>query len=240
MYDIISIIVWEPPTVIQTSRLLASITIERTSILLGQQTPRSERRQFLYTAVRHSVARTSTQALANQRPQLQLHLQLARTQPSRNGIKYGPSATRSSVHQFQYDQQSVRIGSTISSSALGGSSSRQQPPLAWAAALRTIDSRPYLRRQHAACSNAMHRRPPTLPALRPGAAVRLPADTDRVENSATPKRPFSGPLNQALFSNISTGSSITSGRHHTGSRRHLQPATHGLPQRRLQLQIRPF
>jgi hypothetical protein len=59
---------WEPPTVIQTSRLLASIaviqtakllapiTVERTSILLGQQTPRSERRQFLYTAVRHSVA----------------------------------------------------------------------------------------------------------------------------------------------------------------------------------------
>jgi hypothetical protein len=33
-----------------------SITVERTSILLGQQTPRGKRRQFLYTAVRHSVA----------------------------------------------------------------------------------------------------------------------------------------------------------------------------------------
>jgi hypothetical protein len=36
--------VWEPPTFIQTSKLL------------GQQTLRSERRQFLYTAVCHSVA----------------------------------------------------------------------------------------------------------------------------------------------------------------------------------------
>jgi hypothetical protein len=107
---------WEPPTVIQTSRLLASIaviqtakllasiTVERTSILLCQQTPRSKCRQFLYTAVRHLVAWTTTQALANQHLQLQLCLQLARTQPCGNGIKYGPSATRSSVHQFQYQQ----------------------------------------------------------------------------------------------------------------------------------------
>jgi hypothetical protein len=155
---------WEPPTIIQMAKLLSSITVEWTSILLGQQTPRSERRQFLYTAVRHSVAWTSTQALANQRPQLQLRPQLARTQPSGNGIKYGPQQAKSvnqhprlrsqresvtSVHQFQYNQQSVQIGKIISSSALGGSSSRQQPPLAWAATLRTIDSRPYLRRQHA-------------------------------------------------------------------------------------------
>jgi hypothetical protein len=150
-----------------------SITVERTSILLGQQTPRSERRQFLYTAVRHSVAWTSTQALANQRPQLQLRLQLARTQPSGNGIKYGPQQAKSvnqhlrlhsqresvtSVHQFQYDQQSVQIGSTISSPALGGSSSRQQPSLAWAATLRTIDSWPYLRRQHALATRCTHQR----------------------------------------------------------------------------------
>jgi hypothetical protein len=154
-------VLWEPPTVIQTSRLLASITVERTSILLGQQTPRSERRQFLYTAVHHLVAWTSTQALANQRPQLQLRLQLARTQPSGNGIKYGSSATRSSVQQFQYDQQSVQIGSTISSSALGRSLSWQQPPLAWAATLRTVDRRPCLYRHHAPapCSTQHHYTP---------------------------------------------------------------------------------
>jgi hypothetical protein len=35
---------WEPPTVIKTSKLLS------------QQTPRGERRQFLYIAVRHSIA----------------------------------------------------------------------------------------------------------------------------------------------------------------------------------------
>jgi hypothetical protein len=32
---------------------------------------------------------------------------------------------------------------------------------------------------------------------------------DREENSATPKRPFSGPLNQALFGNFSTISQST-------------------------------
>jgi hypothetical protein len=137
-----------------------SITVRRTGILLGQQTPRSERRQNSYTAAHGQPI----QALANQRTQLQLRLQLARTEPSFNGIKRGPQQPKSvnqhprlhsqresvtSVHQFQYDQQSFQIGSIISSSAIGGSSSRQQPPLAWAATLRTIDSRPYLRRQHA-------------------------------------------------------------------------------------------
>jgi hypothetical protein len=159
-----------------------SLTVEQTNILLGQQTPRSKRRQNSYTAARGQPI----QALANQRPQLQLRLQLARTQPSGNGIKYGTQQAKSvnqqprlrsqresvtSVHQFQYDQQSVQIGSIVSSSALGGSSSRQQPSLAWAATLRTIDSQPYLRRQHAARSNATHRRPPTLPVLRPGTAI---------------------------------------------------------------------
>jgi hypothetical protein len=59
--------VWEHPTIIQTSRLLASIaviqtakllastTVEWTSILLGQQTPRGQRQAVLYTAVRHSL-----------------------------------------------------------------------------------------------------------------------------------------------------------------------------------------
>jgi hypothetical protein len=42
------------------------------------------------------------------------------------------------------------------------------------------------------------------------------------------KRPFSGPLNQAFFKNISTGISITSRRYHTGSRRHYQSAFAGL------------
>jgi hypothetical protein len=62
---------WEPPTTIQTS------------ILLGQQTLRGERRHNSYTEARGKP----TQELANQRPQLQLRLQLARTQRSGNGIK---------------------------------------------------------------------------------------------------------------------------------------------------------
>jgi hypothetical protein len=33
-----------------------SITVELTNKLLGQQTPRGERRELLYTAVRHSIA----------------------------------------------------------------------------------------------------------------------------------------------------------------------------------------
>jgi hypothetical protein len=33
-----------------------SITVELTNKLLGQQAPRGERRQFLYTAVHHSIA----------------------------------------------------------------------------------------------------------------------------------------------------------------------------------------
>jgi hypothetical protein len=60
-----------------------SITVKQTSKLLGQQTPCSGRRQFLYTAARGQPI----QVLANQRPQLQLRLQLVRTQPSSNGIK---------------------------------------------------------------------------------------------------------------------------------------------------------
>jgi hypothetical protein len=70
----------------------------------------------------------------------------------------------------------------------------------------------------------------------------LPSDSQprrTAKKTVRPKRPFSGPLNQALFKNISTGISITSRRYRTGSCRHLQPATAGLPQRRLQLQIRP-
>jgi hypothetical protein len=69
---------WEPPTTTETS------------ILLGQQTPRGERRHNSYTAARGKP----TQALANQRPQLQLQPQLARTQPSGNGIKYGPQQAK--------------------------------------------------------------------------------------------------------------------------------------------------
>jgi hypothetical protein len=75
---VIHMAVWEPPTTIQTS------------ILLGQQTPRGERRHNSYTATHGKP----TQTLANQRLQLQLRLQLARTQPSGNGIKYGPQQAK--------------------------------------------------------------------------------------------------------------------------------------------------
>jgi hypothetical protein len=75
--------VWEPPTVIQATRLLPSAAAIQRSKLLGQQMPRSERRQYTYTAARGE----KIQALACQRPQLQLRLQLVRTQPSSNGIK---------------------------------------------------------------------------------------------------------------------------------------------------------
>jgi hypothetical protein len=51
-----------------------SIIVRRTGILLDQQTPCSECRQYSYTATRGRPI----QALANQRTQLQLRLQLAR------------------------------------------------------------------------------------------------------------------------------------------------------------------
>jgi hypothetical protein len=70
-----------------------SITVRRTDILLGQQTPRTERRQNSYTAARDKPI----QALANQRTQLQLRLQLARTEPSFNGIKGGPQQAKSAL-----------------------------------------------------------------------------------------------------------------------------------------------
>jgi hypothetical protein len=52
-----------------------------------KQTLCNKRRQYLYTAAFGLIVHTPTQALANQRPQLQLCLQLARIQPSGNGIK---------------------------------------------------------------------------------------------------------------------------------------------------------
>jgi hypothetical protein len=74
-------ILWEPPTVRQTTKLLASITVIQTARLLQSQSNRqanssvgqtcSKRRQYLYTTVRDLVASTPTQALANQRPQIQ-------------------------------------------------------------------------------------------------------------------------------------------------------------------------
>jgi hypothetical protein len=121
-------------------------------------------------------------------------------------------------HQFISSSTTSRaFGSAVpsASSALGRSSSRQQPPLAWAATLRTLDSRPYLRRQHTpqltARNNATHRRPPTLPPLRPSAAVRLPADADPLQEHQYRHQPHQ------------------SRRYRTGSRRHLQPATARLP-----------
>jgi hypothetical protein len=132
------------------------ITVKQTSKLLGQQTPRSGCRQFLYTAAHGRPI----QALANQRPQLQLRLQLVRMQPSSNRIKTrtssrlaaltAPLSTRERHISSNSQRQQIRPISTtsasiISSSVLGGSSSWQ---LVRAATLHTVDSRPYLRRQH--------------------------------------------------------------------------------------------
>jgi hypothetical protein len=85
------------PTDGQTPSLAQSY---RQANSLVDQTPCSKRRQYLYTTVRDLTACTATQTLANQCPQLQLRLQLARTQPSGNGIKCGPPAG-SSISQHQ-------------------------------------------------------------------------------------------------------------------------------------------
>jgi hypothetical protein len=104
-----------------------SITVKQTSKLLSvEQTPRSERWLLLYTAVCDLVACTPTQALANQRPQLQLRLHLACTLPSGNGIKLRASNRLASVTAVR---SICRTSIITSSSALGESSSRQQPHL---------------------------------------------------------------------------------------------------------------
>jgi hypothetical protein len=154
---------WEPPTVSRTAKLLALITVIQMARLLrwhshtdGQtpsatvreanssveQAPRSERRQHLYTAVCDLDSCTSTQALANQRPQLQLRLQLARTQPSSNGIKCGPPSVSQSVSR----------------------SDRSVPP-----APASLAAPPSARVRHGSSptckgSNSTHRRQSTLPA----------------------------------------------------------------------------
>jgi hypothetical protein len=100
---------WEPPTVRQTTKLLPLVaqsyrrpdsfshshTDKQTPSV--KQTTCSKRRQYLYTAACSLAACTPTQALANQRPQLQLRLQLAGTQPSGNGIKMRASSRLASV-----------------------------------------------------------------------------------------------------------------------------------------------
>jgi hypothetical protein len=88
-----------------------------------EQTTCSKRRQYLYTAACGLAVRTPTQALANQRPQLQLRLQLARTQPSSNGIKMRASISTISTSSI------ISTSIITSSSALGESSSQQQPHL---------------------------------------------------------------------------------------------------------------
>jgi hypothetical protein len=87
-----------------------------------------------------------------------------------------------------------------SSSALGESSSRQQPSLARAATLRTVDSRSYLVRltHHATRSNATHRRPSTLPRTH----LELPADSPP---SRTKGRPSARPPVSPLPLQVPTG-----------------------------------
>jgi hypothetical protein len=101
--------VWGPPT----DRRPHSFggTVRQTSKLLGQHTPRSGRRQFLYTAARGRPI----EALANQRPQLQLRLQLVRTQPSSNGIKCRPPA--SSFSQLVSDSMTTSTSTSINIAA---------------------------------------------------------------------------------------------------------------------------
>jgi hypothetical protein len=153
------ILLWEPPTVTQTTRLLPSaaviqmarlrwwhshkdgqtplITVKQTSKLLGQQTPRSGCRQFLYTAAHGRTI----QVLANQRPELQLRLQLARTQPSGNGIKCGPPASSFSQSvSISRSDRSVPPAPASVAAPLSAGVRHSSGPLARAATLCTVDS----------------------------------------------------------------------------------------------------
>jgi hypothetical protein len=107
---------WEPPTIIQTS------------ILLGQQTPRGELRHNSYTAARGKP----TQALANQHPQLQLRPQLASTQLSGNGIKYGPQQAKvsQSTSTTPLSTRERHISSTTTSRASRSAVPSAAPPSA--------------------------------------------------------------------------------------------------------------
>jgi hypothetical protein len=106
-----------------------SITVRWTGILLGQQTPRSERRQNSYTAAHGQPI----QALANQRTQLQLRLQLACTEPSFNGIKRGPQQAKSvNIHDSALNERASHqfISSSTTSRAFRSAVPSAAPPSA--------------------------------------------------------------------------------------------------------------
>jgi hypothetical protein len=114
-----------------------------------------------------------------------------------------------------------------SSSALGGSSSWQRPPLARAAILCTVDSRPYLRRQHALAprSNAMHHRLSTPPRTHRALPAELSAEPHERKTVSYKYGPFRGriPTKRRLRRSVSQ-----SRRNRTGSCRHHQSAFAGL------------
>jgi hypothetical protein len=104
-----------------------------------KQTQHCERRQYLYTAAGGLALHTPTQALANQRPQLQLCLQLAHMQPSGNRIKMRASNRLASVRS---------VGSV--------------PPVPSSLAAPILARVRHGSSPTCEGSNAMHRRPSTL------------------------------------------------------------------------------
>jgi hypothetical protein len=105
-----------------------------------KQTPHSKRRQYLYTAAR---GRSS----ANQRPQLQLRLQLARMQPSSNRIKMRASNRLASVRSVPAVPSSLaaslsaRVRHGSSPTCEGSNSTHCRPSTLPAYASRTTQQR---------------------------------------------------------------------------------------------------
>jgi hypothetical protein len=157
---------WEPPTVRQTTRLLRSQSSRQANSFGQTDTALRAQAVFIHCSSWSAVC-TPTQAPANQHPQLQLHLQLARTQPSGNRIKMRASNRLASVQSVPASS----LAALLSARDHHGSS----PHLRWQQlyAPQTVDPTCVRLTHHAARSNTTHCSPSTLPCMHRA----LPADS---------------------------------------------------------------
>jgi hypothetical protein len=163
---------WEPPTIIKTSRLLRSQSNWQTNSLVNRRRVASAGSfytlQFASRLLNFNTGASQPASATPAPPPIGSHsaqqkwnkIRTSAGQSQSNNIHDSALNERASHHLISATTTSRASGSAVPSagSALGGSSSRHQPPLAWAATLRTLDSRPYLRRQHALATHCTQQR----------------------------------------------------------------------------------
>jgi hypothetical protein len=188
-----------------------------------EQTTCSKHRQYLYTAACGLAARTPTQALANQHPQLQLRLQLARTQPSGNGIKMRASNRPASVPAVPSSLAaplSARVRHGSSPTCEGSNSTHRRPSTlsvyAWsntqhAATLRTLGRR-LPRARTGSCQPTLRRIAPKedRQSVRPPVSPVPPQVPTGISSPQSPgchkrRRSYKTPLFRATTSDSSSG-----------------------------------